>query len=325
MDARRIADHVFPGRRVTAIEQMNRGNRKQTSVVEFADEPSVIAQLSTDIGAIRSELAVTLAIGETDWIPVPRVLHGGVASGTGYMLTESVAGEDLHERFSEFPAADRQRVAHSFGRVLGEIHAATKFETCGPVRPTGRQWERDQWPVDVSLSALAVEEGVDPADWLVTYGTEALDRLPPAFDPEARQIRTRLEALTPADWESRLSQETALFPWDLRPGNALVEDAQITAILDWEAPMAAPVALTVAKIEYLVTDWYLEDPAPERAAFRDGYRSVRPYPEIPPLQRALAITASTVDSNGVVTNPMYPELGRAEAIAFHRQALQDCL
>jgi Phosphotransferase enzyme family. len=325
MDVRRIADQVFSDRRVTAIDQMNRGNRKQTSVVEFADKPSVIAQLSTDIGAIRSELAVTLAISETDWIPVPRVLDGGVVGETGYMLTESVSGEDLHERFSAFTAADRQRVAHSFGRVLGEIHAATEFETCGPVRPTGRQWERDQWPVDVSLSALAVEGGADPVDWLVTYGAEALDRLPPAFDPEARQIRTRLEALSPADWESKLPQETALFPWDLRPGNALVDGAQITAILDWEAPMAAPVALAVAKVEYLVTDWYLEDPEPERAAFRDGYRSVRPYPEIPPLQRALAITASTVDSNGVVTNPMYPELGRAEAVAFHRQALQDCL
>lgn len=76
-----------------------------------------------------------------------------------------------------------------------------------------------------------------------------------------------------------------LFPWDFRPGNALLADGDLAAILDWEAPLAAPAALSVAKREYLVAD-------------------------------------SAVDSTGAVTNPGYPELDRNDAVVFHRRALE---
>ncbi|MFC6795521.1 hypothetical protein ACFQFH_15805 [Halobaculum halobium] len=191
------------------------------------------------------------------------------------------------------------------------------------MEPTGEEWAADEWPTETGVSALAVHEHTEPVAWIRDYGRAALDRLPPAFDAVAARIRRRLdEAAADAvrDAAGRAS-EPVLFPWDLRPGNALVDEGGVAAVLDWESPMVAPAALAVAKVEYLVVDWYLDDPSAERAAFRAGYETVRRSPDIDPLSRALAIADSAVDSTGTVTNPMYPELDREAAISFHRTAL----
>jgi aminoglycoside phosphotransferase (APT) family kinase protein len=116
-----------------------------------------------------------------------------------------------------------------------------------------------------------------------------------------------------------------LFPWDLRPGNALVADGDLAAVLDWEAPLAAAPALSVAKASYLVADWYVDDPDPLREAFVAGYERVRPSPTVRSAHRIAAIADSAVDSRGIVTNPGYPERDRDAAVAFHRSALADCL
>jgi hypothetical protein len=119
------------------------------------------------------------------------------------------------------------------------------------------------------------------------------------------------------------SPPARLFPWDLRPGNAVVADGRVTAVLDWEAPMAAAPALSVAKAEYLVAGWYADHPEPLRTAFVEGYETVRDYPAVRPVHRVAAVTDSAVDSTGAVTNPGCPELDREAAVAFHRETLAD--
>ena len=116
-----------------------------------------------------------------------------------------------------------------------------------------------------------------------------------------------------------------LFPWDFRPGNALVADGAVAAVLDWESPLAAAPALSVAKAEYLVADWYIADPDPLRTAFATGYEAVRPLPPVEPVHRAAAVCRTAVDSTGTVTNPGYPEFDREAAVAFHRRALKRAL
>jgi hypothetical protein len=325
MEPRRIVEHALPERRVVSSDPVGRGNRKTTTSIECAEQRPVMVQTATDIDALRSEAAVTAAIDSATTVPVPTVLGGGVIDGTAYLLTEQVPGENLHERFAGLPAADRSAIARSFGRFLGEIHDASRFEGCGDVRPTGERWDSEEWPVGATPPRLDVSAAVDPEPWLVAYGTAAVERLPPAFDPVARRLRTRLrEPPVAADGGEQRTQPV-LFPWDLRPGNALHDERGITAVLDWEAPLSAPAALAVAKTEYLVADWYVDSPAAEREAFRAGYETVRPYPTISPVTRAVAIATSAVDSTGAVTNPGYPELDREAAIEFHREALANCL
>jgi aminoglycoside phosphotransferase (APT) family kinase protein len=83
----------------------------------------------------------------------------------------------------------------------------------------------------------------------MSYGRAGLGRLPAAFD----DLRPDLAALF-EDASLASAPSARLFPWDFRPGNALVADGEVAAVLDWESPLAAVPALSVAKAEYLVAE-----------------------------------------------------------------------
>jgi len=288
----------------TALELITRGNRKETTIARFPTRGPVVVQLSTEPMWLRTEAALLEEIRQRTFVPVPPVLAAGTHEGIAYMLTAYVAGSDLHTSFSEIDDATRRRLARWFGRALARLHDAFRFDAYGRLErsESGFTAMRDDWET-----------------WFEAYSTRAVDRLPSAFDDLTPDLRGLLASSPPTDRTPRL------FPWDFRPGNALVADGFVTAVVDWEAPLAAPSALSVAKTEYLVADWYVDDPEPLRAAFREGYASVREYPSISPAHRAAAIAASAVDSEGRVTNPRYPPVDREAAIAFHRDALHSVL
>jgi aminoglycoside phosphotransferase (APT) family kinase protein len=144
--------------------------------------------------------------------------------------------------------------------------------------------------------------------------------LPPSLASLGETVR---DVVGDADLPSR--PPSRLFPWDFRPGNALVEDGRVSAVLDWGGPLAAAPALSVAKAEHLVADWYVDDHDPLRAAFREGYAEVRPLPSVPRAYRLAAVVRSAVDSAGVVTRPGYPERTGEAAVSFHRERLREHL
>lgn len=174
-------------------------------------------------------------------------------------------------------------------------------------------------PEDAADPGWGPQATTDGDAWLSTYGRAHVARLPAAFDDLRPRLRDAL-----ADGSAG---EPRLFPWDLRPGNALVADGEVTAVVDWEAPLATDPAIAVATTEYLTADWYLPDEptADLRGAFREGYRSVRPLPTVEPVHRVIAVASSAVDSAGVVTNPGFPPVDRGEAVAFHRRSLERAL
>jgi hypothetical protein len=204
---------------------------------------------------------------------------------------------------------------------LAALHEAFAFDGYGPLAVAGGDANgADEWRDEGDPAAGFVAERADWPDWFDGYATDAVERLPAAFD----NLRERLVACV-ADAPEDPAPPARLFPWDFRPGNALVADGDVRALVDWEAPLAAPPALSVAKAEYLVADWYVGGAAPLRAAFRAGYERERPYPDPDPTHRVAAVADSAVDSRGVVTNPRYPELDRADAVAAHRAALERAL
>lgn len=288
-----------------SVEPLGRGNRKRTTLVQFADRGPVVVQLCGEQYRLRAEAELLTRIRECTPVPVPPVLAAGATDGVAYLVTAYVPGADLHERFTRLDPKARRRVARAFGRHLAQLHEAFRFDGYGSIAVT-----------DAGLAA----ESENWDEWLAEYGLAAVDRLPSEFDP----IREALGELFAAG-PPRETPQPRLFPWDFRPGNTVIADGQITAVLDWEAPMAAPPALSAAKAEYLVADWYVADPEPLRAAFLEGYETVRRYPAVSPIHRAAAIADSAVDSAGTVTNPGYPEAGREAAVAFHREALADLL
>jgi hypothetical protein len=303
-----IVGRHYPERTVVGVEPVAAGHRP-TAVVRFADHSPVVVQLSATVGAVRTEAALVSAVRARTDVPVAPVLATGVHDGRAYAVSEFRPGADLHTTFADSPPTVRRDIARQFGRSLGELHAAFAFEDCGELTraPGPRGSDR------------LVATGGDWDHWLVAYGRRAVERLPAAFDPLADRLRGCLDAAAVSGATPRL------FPWDLRPGNALVADGAVSAVLDWERPMAAPAALALAKSEYLVADWYVDEPAPLRAAFRAGYVGVRPVPTVRPVHRVVAIADSAVDSRGAVTNPGYPERGTAASVDFHRAALASAL
>jgi len=287
------------------VEALGRGNRKLTRLVRFADRSPVVLQLCTERQWLETEAALLERIRTRTEVPVPRVLASGATDGVAFLVTAYVEGADLHERFAGLPRRRQRAISRTFGGHLGALHEAFTFEDYGRVA--------------VEDGALAARSA-DWHEWFDAYGRRAVERLPAAFDA----IRGDVHALLAGVPRDR-APTPRLFPWDFRPGNALVADERVAAILDWEAPLSAAPALSVAKAEYLVASWYVDDPEPLRSAFVAGYERRRPYPDVRPAHRAAAIADSAVDSTGTVTNPRYPELDRDAAVAFHRAALQDCL
>ncbi|MCL9814443.1 phosphotransferase family protein [Natranaeroarchaeum aerophilus] len=286
------------------VEPIHRGNRKRTAVVRFAERGPVVLQVCDERTWLRTEVALLCEIRERTFVPVPPVLTAGSHNGVAYMLTAYVAGADLHERFTGVNAETRRDLAYWFGKALGRLHETFEFDGYGRLLLSDGEF---------------TTEHTDWNRWFRQYGLRAVERLPDAFDPLRDDLRALFEEIPVSDAAPRL------FPWDFRPGNALVADGSVTAVLDWEAPLAAPPALSVAKSEYLVADWYVDDPDPLRKAFRDGYSAVRQYPSVHSAHRVVAIAESAVDSCGVVTNPRYPPVGRGDAIDFHTDALQHTL
>lgn len=302
---RLVLGRVVPGYTPTRIESPPQGHHKETIVARYDDRPTTVVQLTDDPETAQTEAALLGAIRDRTAAPVPRLLARGSLGSRGYLVTEYVDGEVLHERFAELPAPTRERLARRFGHLLARLHEAFVFDAAGPIT--------------VDAAGTLTATGPSSTAFSRAYGQRGVAALPDAFDD-----------LLPAIEDAIASRPTPtarprLFPWDLRPGNAVVSDGELAAVVDWAEPLAADPALAVAKVEHLVADWYVADPEPLREAFREGYASVRPLPDVPVADRVTAVVQSAVDSTGTVTRPRYPELTGDDAVAVHRAWLDEWL
>jgi len=300
---------VFPDREVVAVDQPATGSSKRTALVTLDDGREVVVQWRpTAEGGLGAEPLLARLVAERTAVPVAPVLASGTREGRAYLVTERIAGRDLHTAITGLAPAAATRVVRSLGRSLGRLHAAFPFEAAG------RVVDRD--------GRLAVADSTDPRAWLRWYAERGVERLPPGLADLGPGLARLLDARLP---EMPADTPVALFPWDLRPGNAIVSEGRLAALLDWGDPLAAPPGLSLAKTDYLTTDWYFEGGRAEqlRAALHDGYREAAPLPpgyrERRPLYRAAAIVGSAVDRGGAVTRPGYPMVGPEAAVAFHRE------
>lgn len=303
-DAQRVLRRVVPDRPPKTIEQPRQGNHKETVVARYADRPALVVQLADDADAIHTEAVLLGAVADRTSVPVPRLVAHGRLGDRGYLVTEYVDGADLHERFVRLSPGWRRTIARQFGTVLGQLHEVFPFASAGPLS------------VDEKGSLVAA--GLTPTEAFATTADDGLAALPAAFDDLRPALASALEP--PSEM-----RRPRLFPWDLRPGNAILSDGALAAVLDWDHPRAADPALSVAKTEHLVVRWYGTDPEPLRSAFRAGYRDVSSLPTVPRAYRVAAVVTAAVDSEGVVTRPHYPERTGDDAVTVHRQWLTEWL
>lgn len=319
-DVAAVLEREFPARAVASADPARRGNTKQTTLVRFADGGSVVVQFAADPAAFETELALARAVRERTSVPTPGVLATGRLDGRPYAVVERAVGSDLHERFVRVDEATRTRLTRRFGAFLAELHEAFAFESYGPVRVAdGGASETDVEAFDGGGDEFVARPSSASWDsWFEDYARAGVESLPSAFDDVRDEL---LAAVAAADLPSR--PPSRLYPWDLRPGNAVFDGDDVTAVLDWGDPLAAAPGLSAAKTEHLVADWYVDDGEPLRRAFRAGYDAVRPYPTVPPVYRLVAVVRSAVDSNGVVTRPGFPEREGDAAVRFHRARMRE--
>ncbi|WP_276258447.1 phosphotransferase family protein [Haloglomus litoreum] len=313
------------------VRDLPTGNSKRTALVTLDDGREVVVQYRGRERSLAAEAAVTRAVAARTDVPVAPVLGTGTVEDLGvtYLVTEHVAGDDLHERFAGLGPEHRSVLARTLGRCLAAVHDAFAFDAPGRVAGTD------------DGDALGVPEPLPAGAFYREYLDRALADWPGALAALEPRVETalgdRLDEL-PAD-------EARLFPWDYRPGNVIVQGGagpaggdgslgaddppEVAAVLDWDEPLAAHPGLSVAKAEFTLCDWYVRSEADVRAlreAYRAGYREVRPYPDdAADAFRLLGIVASAADSRGEVTRPRYPIVDADAAVAFHRERIEAVL
>jgi Ser/Thr protein kinase RdoA (MazF antagonist) len=317
-DVRRVLAREFPDRTVSGLARPTGGNRKRTVVATLDDGERVVVQFGAS-DELWTEAALARLIDERTVVPVPRVRAVDTLDGARYVLADAVAGADLHEEFTSLAPATRREVTRTLGRWLAALHDLLSFDGYGAVR------YREDAPLcpdrPVEAGAFEVPGRTDWEAWVRRYATEGLAALPTDFDDLRPALRAAFD-----DPDLPPAPPARLFPWDYRPGNALVDDGRVTAVLDWGDPLAAAPGLSLAKAEHLVADWYVPGEAETlRRAFREGYAAVAPLPDVPRAYRLAAVVHSAVDSRGEVTRPGYPERRGAAAVAFHRDRLTSLL
>jgi len=267
-----IVAGTHPERTLVATDPVDSGSRRETVVARFEADPPLVVQTGPDARQFATTALLRRVIRLRTSVPVPPLVATGTHEGTAYLISEHRRGDDPHARFTGLATATRRRVTSEFGRSLGALHDAFAFDGCGRLEPhSGAPPLEDIPAVDRPVGDdWLVAPGDGCGRWVVDYGLSAIDRLPAEFDGVRDRLVDCLDGVAP-----ETAREARLFPWDLRPGNALVDGGEVTAFLDWERPLAAPPAIAVAKVEYLVCDWYVEDPGPLRRAFERGYERTR--------------------------------------------------
>ncbi|MES3518069.1 MAG: phosphotransferase [Natronomonas sp.] len=303
-EVRAVLDAELPGSEIESLDPVQHGNTKHTVIADLGTR-SVVVQFAP-YEKLRIERNLSAAVRRRTSVPTPRVLGIGRIDDRGYLVAERAPGTELHERFNAIDDATRRRIARRFGRFLAEIHAAFRFEGYGPIE------------LSDDGGAFVATDQREWTAWFRGYAAEGIDALPSELDSLRDRIETALaDASIPSDPDPRL------YPWDLRPGNALYADGTVSAVLDWDGPLSADPGLSVAKTEHLVAEWYTEESL--SSAFRSGYETIRPLPETPPTYRLVAVVRSAVDASGQITRPGYPERTGEAAVAFHRDRIESIL
>jgi hypothetical protein len=300
-----IVTRLRPDAHIEQVRPIGHGGRRETVEVEFRSWPSIIIQSAGSLDAAETELALLTRLDRETSIPTAPPIRAGQVGTQAWIATDAIDGIDLHGRFTSATPRVQRRLIRQFGAVLGEVHALWESDHHGPVLAGG--------PGELYVG--------DPASWTTYFGAYTarhLSRLPAAFDDLRVELAEAMIAAPAAPGPARL------FPWDLRPGNALCADDAITAIIDWEGPIATAPALALAKAEYVIARWYVGVDRGQRLveALHAGYETVRPIPEIGAEHRIATAMAAAVDSHGAVTNPGYPPVDDTAAVAFHHDLLE---
>lgn len=235
------------GLRVTSITPVPESYSSTVRLLTLASGERLVLKIPYVRQKLLRELNALQAFAND--LPVPRVLDAWIADdGPGAMLLAHLPGTIIE-------GLVQPQLAYQMGELLARLHRHTLDhygETYLPPDDDSLGWwefMRDRWEL---------------------WTRDASTVLPSDLVAAADALHDRLYANLPEPDGPR---------WlhcDYRPGNILVEDGVITGLIDFESARGGSADLDFVKISHRV--W---DAVPgTRAAFLNGYASVRPVPEI---------------------------------------------
>ena len=218
-------------------------------------------------------------------VPVPEVIGVGGEAGGAYMLLHRSPGESLTRRWLAEPSPRvREWLLAQWIEILRALHTE-RYDACGELTGAA-DVEPVRWPAFIGgriERRVAALRALPAADAGLLAAAEAFST-------------ARLAALELAD--------PRLVHWDLHWGNVLAEGSRITAMLDFESALAAPVDLELDQV-YRFLRWpalFVEGDLAARArpeAFAEVWPALRRgYPELfaaPRLAERLSLYALDYD------------------------------
>jgi aminoglycoside phosphotransferase (APT) family kinase protein len=169
---------------------------------------------------------------------------GDVRPASDYWGLYEFRDGDPPTPFDALDADVRQGIVRETGAFLAQLHAAHQFERTGGLGRT-----------DGNLQ-ICEHAGLNAPDL-------------------ARRLAERRSGADPVD------RQPVLTHGDLFPGNLLVADGKITAVLDWGNAHVTTAGYALARAEMRFVDWF-RFPSGERRALRTALRKgYRQYREIP--------------------------------------------
>ncbi|MDY6777355.1 MAG: phosphotransferase [Candidatus Nanohaloarchaea archaeon] len=224
----------------------------------------VYATEDVDLGRFRAEPRIYELVNRETDVPGPEIIHRSLSQDPdrlSFYIMEHIDGENPYERKDELSEDDLSGMLRQYGRMLGSIHSNTSFDRhgvlIGNADGLGFMDDTANWQESLHLKIermqdLIQERYQDPPDLYL--------------DANLPQLEATLDG----------SFEPVLLHQDNRLENLLVQDDRITGFLDWSHVRAGHSEYDLARAEYLLLDWDLDDQEKEvkqrlRDSLLDGY------------------------------------------------------
>jgi aminoglycoside phosphotransferase (APT) family kinase protein len=277
-EIRAAATSIRPNAPVERVEKIDPG-KNTVYAVAYADRETILKIGTGSPERVRAEPAIVEHVSTQTTVPVPTVVTSGEdALSTPYTLFERVGGKTVADLSPELSTDTLEQVMVEGGRHLGELHAATEFDSVG--RLISHETALRPETPDTEWSSL-LEQAM----------TAKIDQLGDAFDPYRADLEAGIECVL-ADWTPPSRVDPVLAHMDYRPANLAFspdEEPVTNAVLDWAGASAVPPAYELAHVEALTMGLpHTATGDRFREQFRAGYceaRGVDTVPEIPTVYR----------------------------------------
>lgn len=244
------------------------GLNKITYSVELDSGKELIVSWIDDeekVEDFKIEADVIELVNEKTDIAVPEIITENFSDKElpPYYLMKKIDGYNPDDRFKYMPEKVKKNMLKEAGRILGKLHSETNFDSVGNFHYTEQGLklrEKEVWS-----NALFDSMGHHLTGLENTYFEPVIEEAENAFEKYKHLV-------------DEIKFEPVLVHEDFRPGNLIVKNNEIEAVIDWERALVGHNEYDLFKAErdFIDLKFRTENIREKyRGYLLDGYREVR--------------------------------------------------